>query len=142
MIYIVIGIIVVLIAMAIIAKIISVIYEGVGKAVSKTTVSMQKNNPEAALRTVIKSRELMTFTGAEYRDHLKKIVEDTGYVKAMVKLNEFYEEGKPTKSDLEQAEMWRKRAAEAGDLDSITQIYFKVNTDNVFYINVSIFVDK
>ena len=126
MIYIVIA----FIAFLIVVWIISVIYKAIGGTFGKAKVSLQINsNPEAALQTAIKSHESLVFTDEEYGEYLLKIVEKTGYVKAMVKLAELYE-----KRAGKLCEPWRKRAAEAGDLDSIKEYYFKLNADNEFDI--------
>ena len=114
-------IIVILIAIWIISK----IYKAVGGTVGKAKVAMQVgSNPDAALQTVIRNLELATFTVDEYTQKLIEIAETTGHAGAMVKLSELYTGEKySVKKNIAKSKIWRQKAAEAGDLNSITEMF-------------------
>ena len=98
---------------------------------SKAKIAIKmKSDPAAAVRLAHDSRLDSLFTKEEYVKQLEKIANEVGYVGAMQELIKFYKDeseiaiNRAKKEEYQKKiEYWNKRAAEAGDLKSITEYY-------------------
>lgn len=86
----------------------------------KTIAERMISDPALALKIAVDS----TFSPEEFESQVLSIIQNTGYNKAMVKLAQFYaSEEAQEKKDVEKSKYWLKRAALAGDLESILDYY-------------------
>lgn len=110
-------IIVICIVVIVVSNIVVRITNSINK---KTIAERMTSDPALALKLAVDS----VFSPEEFESQVLSIIENTGYNPAMAKLAQFYaSEEAAGKKDIEKSRFWFKKAAEAGNLESILDYY-------------------